>query len=290
MTRHVEIAGRRIGHDEPTYVIAEIGINHNGSLDLAMQLIDAARVAGCDAVKFQKRTPEECVPPEQRDRIRSTPWGEMTYMEYRRRVELGESDYRQIDDHCRDRGITWFASVWDPTSIEFLEAFEPAAYKLPSAMLTDLGLIRRLRATGRPLILSSGMSTAEEIHRGVDAAGLDDLVLLHSTSTYPCRPEELNLEMIRTLRGQYDCPIGYSGHEVGLQTTLAAVALGARVVERHVTLDRAMWGTDQAASVEPWGLMRLVRDVRVIEKALGDGVKRVYESELAARDKLRPMR
>jgi len=290
MTHRVEIAGRPVGHDQPAYMIAEIGINHNGSLELAMKLIDAARVAGCDAVKFQKRTPEECVPMDQRDRIRSTPWGEMTYMEYRRRVEFGEQEYRRIDDYCRDHGMTWFASVWDPSSVDFLEAFSPAAYKLPSAMLTDLDLIRRLRATGRPLILSSGMSTLEEIRRGVETAGEDNLVLLHSTSTYPCPPEELNLRMITTLRQEFDCPIGYSGHEVGLQTTVAAVVLGACVVERHVTLDRAMWGSDQAASVEPWGLMRLARDIDVVEKALGDGVKQVYDSERPARDKLRMTR
>lgn len=287
MSRSAEIAGRRIGHDEPAYLIAEIGINHNGDLDLAIRLIDAARVAGCDAVKFQKRTPEECVPPDQRERIRSTPWGDMTYMDYRRRVEFGEEEYLTIDAYCRDHGMTWFASVWDPSSVDFLEAFEPAAYKLPSAMLTNLDLIRRLRATGRPLILSTGMSTLEEIRRGVETAGLDDLVLLHSTSTYPCPPQELNLNMIGTLRRQFDCPIGYSGHEVGLQTTVTAVALGACAVERHVTLDRAMWGSDQAASVEPWGLMRLVRDIQVVQTALGDGVKQVYGSEQAARAKLR---
>lgn len=290
MSPTVEIAGRPIGPGHPTYVIAEIGINHNGQMDLALKLIDAAKVAGCDAVKFQKRTPEECVPLEQRDRIRSTPWGDMTYMEYRYRVEFGEAEYREIDRYCKDHGMTWFASVWDPSSVEFLESFEPAAYKLPSAMLTDLELIRRVRTTGRPLILSTGMSTMEEIRTGVAEAGLENLLLMHSTSTYPCPPEELNLRMVETLGRQFDCPIGYSGHEVGLQTTVTAVALGACAVERHVTLDRAMWGSDQAASVEPWGMMRLVRDIRVVEKALGDGVKKVYDSEMPAREKLRPVR
>lgn len=290
MARSVTIGGRRIGDGEPAWVVAEIGINHNGDPALARKLIDAARVAGCDAVKLQKRTPELCVPPEQRDRPRETPWGSMTYLEYRERVELGAADYRDLDAYCRQQQITWFASVWDPPSIDFLEGFDPVAYKVPSAMLTDHQLIRAARATGRPLILSTGMSTMDEIRRAVDVAGAEDLVLMHATSTYPCRPEELNLRMIETLAAEFPCPIGYSGHEVGLQTTVAAVVLGAAMVERHVTLDRAMWGTDQAASVEPWGMMRLVRDIRVVEAALGDGVKRVYDSELPARDKLRGAR
>lgn len=287
MARSVSIAGRAVGDGHPVYVVGEIGINHNGDLDLVRKLVDAARLAGCDAVKFQKRTPELCVPEAQRDIPRETPWGMMSYLDYRRRIEFGEEQYRQIDEYCRAQGMTWFASVWDTESIDFMERFEPAAYKVPSALLTDLEVIGRLRDTGRPVILSSGMSTMEQIHRGVEAAGQDNLILLHATSTYPCSPDELNLRMIETLRREFDCPIGYSGHEVGLQTTYAAVILGARMVERHITLDRAMWGTDQAASVEPGGLMRLVRDIRVIERALGDGVKRVYPSEESSRAKLR---
>lgn len=287
MAESVSIAGRAVGDGHPVYVVGEIGINHNGDLDLVRKLVDAARLAGCDAVKFQKRTPELCVPEAQRDIQRETPWGVMSYLDYRRRIEFGEEQYREIDDYCRAQGMTWFASVWDTKSIDFMERFEPAAYKVPSALLTDLEVIGRLRDTGRPVILSSGMSTMEQIRRGVEAAGLDNLILLHATSTYPCSPDELNLRMIDTLRREFDCPIGYSGHEVGLQTTYAAVILGACMIERHITLDRAMWGTDQAASVEPGGLMRLVRDIRVIERALGDGVKRVYPSEESARAKLR---
>jgi N-acetylneuraminate synthase len=287
MARTVTIGGRRVGPGEPTWVVAEIGINHNGDPALARKLLDAARVAGCDAVKLQKRTPELCVPPEQRDRPRETPWGLMTYLEYRQRIELGEEAYRELDAYSRQHEIPWFASVWDGPSIDFLEAFDPIAYKLPSAALTDHELIRAARRTGRPLVLSTGMSTMDEIRRAVEVAGVDDLVLMHSTSTYPCPAEELNLRMIETLAEEFPCPIGYSGHEVGLQTTVAAVVLGATAIERHITLDRALWGTDQAASVEPWGMMRLVRDVRVVEAALGDGIKRVYDSELSARQKLR---
>lgn len=286
----VRIGEREVGAGRPTYVVAEIGINHNGDLDLAKRLVDAARLAGCDAVKLQKRTPEKCVPEDQRDVPRETPWGMITYLEYRKRVELGREQYDELNRYCKAQGIDWFASVWDEGSVDFLEPYRPVAYKVPSALITDHALLRKLRATGRPRILSTGMSTPEQIRAGVAAAGTEDLVLLHSTSTYPCPPDELNLRMIETLAREYDCPIGYSGHEVGLQTTVAAVALGATMIERHVTLDRAMWGTDQAASVEPWGLMRLVRDVRVLERALGDGVKRVYPSEQKSMVKLRRVR
>ncbi len=287
MGKTVTLGPATVGEGHPVYIIAEIGINHNGDLAIAKQLIDAAVVAGCDAVKFQKRTPERCVPPQQRDVMRETPWGLMTYLEYRHRVEFGAEEYAEIDRYCRERGITWFASVWDEESVDFLEAFDPVCYKIPSAALTDRALLQRVKATGRPVILSTGMSTLEEIQDAVACLGTEGLLLMHTTSTYPCRPEELNLRVIPALQAHFDCPVGYSGHEVGLQTTYAAVALGACAVERHITLDRAMWGSDQAASVEPWGLMRLVRDIRIIEKALGDGVKRVYESELAARARLR---
>jgi sialic acid synthase SpsE len=238
-------------------------------------------------VKFQKRTPELCVPPEQRDLPRETPWGVMSYLEYRRRIELSESDYRTIDRHCRDRHIVWFASPWDVPSVEFLEAFDPPCHKVASASLTDDALLDRLRATQRPIILSTGMSTMEQIRRAVSRLDPARLLLAHSTSSYPCPPAELNLRMIETLGREFGCPVGYSGHETGLQTTVAAVALGARFVERHITLDRAMWGTDQAASVEPGGLMRLVRDIRVLESAIGDGVKKVYDSEIPVMKKLR---
>ncbi|MEM9291338.1 MAG: N-acetylneuraminate synthase family protein [Acidobacteriota bacterium] len=283
----VSIAGRAVGHGEPTYVIAEIGLNHNGSLELAKKLIDAAHLAGCDAVKFQKRTPELCVPKEQQSVPRETPWGTMTYLEYRHRVELSLDEYAEIDAYCSERGIHWFTSCWDEKSVDLIEALNPPAYKIASASLTDTPLLDRLRATGKPLILSTGMSTHDEVRAAIAHLGTDQLLVAHCTSTYPCPAEELNLRVIQSLRDELQVPVGYSGHEVGLQTTAAAVTLGACFVERHITLDRAMWGSDQAASVEPWGFMRLVRDIRTIEAALGDGVKRLYDSELPARQKLR---
>jgi N-acetylneuraminate synthase len=287
MPKTVDIGGRLIGEGQPIYVIAEIGLNHNGDLDIAKKLIDAAALAGCEAVKFQKRTPEECVPPAQRNIERETPWGIMTYMEYRYRVEFGEKEYREIDRYCKEKGIAWFASCWDKTSVDFINNFNPVCYKVASASLTDIDLLKHIKNTGKPVMLSTGMSTMEEIQAALPNLDSSKLLIAHSTSSYPCKPDELNLRMIQTLKDLFDCPIGYSGHEVGLQTTYAAVSLGATFVERHITLDRTMWGSDQAASVEPWGLMRLVRDIRVIEKALGDGVKKLYESELPIRSKLR---
>ena len=279
MSRVIDMGGRLVGDGQPVYIVAEIGINHNGSVEIAKRLIDAAVHAGCDAVKFQKRTPEKCVPPEQRNVMRETPWGYISYLEYRYKMEFGETEYREIDDHCRTKGITWFASCWDEESVDFMEKFNPPCHKIPSAALTDAAVLRRLRQTGRPLILSTGMSTMGQIRAAVDLLGTDNLVIAHCTSTYPCPPRELNLRMIETLRRAFDCPIGYSGHEVGLPTMVAAVALGTCLVERHITLDRAMWGSDQAASVEPQGFERLVKYIRVVEEALGDGIKQVYESE-----------
>lgn len=282
---------RTAGPGRPVYVVGEIGINHNGDLGNAFALIDAAAEAGCDAVKFQKRTPEICTPRDQWDIERDTPWGRMTYIDYRHKVEFGEDEYRAIDDHCAKRGIDWFASPWDTEAVAFLEKFDVPAHKVASASLTDDELLRALRATGRTVVLSTGMSTPQQIRHAVEVLGSANILLCHATSTYPAKAEELNLRVINTLREEYpNVPIGYSGHETGLQTTLAAVALGATFVERHITLDRAMWGSDQAASVEPGGLTRLVRDIRTIETALGDGVKRVYESELGPMKKLRRVR
>jgi N-acetylneuraminate synthase len=284
----VNLAGRPVGAGESVFVIAEIGINHNGSLDVARKLIDGAFLAGADAVKFQKRTPELCVPREQWDVQRDTPWGRMTYLEYRRKVELGEAEYSAIDRHCRERGMMWFASCWDEEAVDFMERFEPPCYKVASASLTDHELLRKLRRTGRPLIVSTGMSTLNEIHDAVDVATRKDLLVAHATSSYPCPVADLNLKMIRTLEHLFpECPIGYSGHETGLAPTWAAVTLGATFVERHITLDRAMWGSDQAASVEVGGFMRLVSNIRDIERAMGDGVKRVYPAEQAQIAKLR---
>lgn len=288
MARETKIGDRMVGNGYRAFVIAEIGINHNGDLGIAKQMIDAAVHAGVEAVKFQKRTPEISTPPEQQMQMRETPWGYITYLEYRHKVEFGEEQYREIDRYCREKGIAWMVSVWDEPSVDFMEKFDTPAYKIPSASLTDFDLIRKARATGKPLILSSGMSTMEQIKKGVSIAGEKDLVLMHCTSTYPCEPEELNLKMIETLRREFpNLPIGYSGHEVGLVPSAIAVALGACMVERHLTLDRAMWGSDQAASVEPWGFETLVKYIRVSEAALGDGVKKVYESERASIMRLR---
>lgn len=288
MTREIKIGKRLVGEGHPAYVIAEIGINHNGDLDIAKQMIDAAVHAGADAVKFQKRTPDIATPREQQNQMRETPWGYISYLEYRYKVEFNEDQYCEIDRYCREKGIAWMVSVWDETSVDFMEKFDTPAYKIPSASLTDYGLIRKARATGRPLILSSGMSTMEQIRKGVEIAGETDLVLMHCTSTYPCEPEELNLKMVDTLRREFpNIPVGYSGHEVGLVPSAVAVAFGACMVERHLTLDRAMWGSDQAASVEPGGFERLVKYIRVTEASLGDGVKKVYASEQMSLKRLR---
>ncbi|HEY6072843.1 MAG TPA: N-acetylneuraminate synthase family protein [Anaerolineales bacterium] len=288
MARTMKLENRTVGDGCQTYIIAEIGINHNGDLDIARHMIDAAVHAGADAVKFQKRTPEVSTPPAQQKQMRETPWGYITYLDYRYKVEFNEQQYGETDRYCREKGIAWLASVWDEPSVDFLEKFDTPAYKIPSASLTDHTLIRYARATGKPLILSTGMSTMQQIHKGVEVAGEANLALMHCTSTYPCEPDELNLRMVQTLREAFPrLPVGYSGHEVGLVPSAIAVAFGASIVERHLTLDRAMWGSDQAASVEPGGFERLVKYIRVTEASLGDGVKKVYESEKSSRQKLR---
>ena len=287
MAREVKIGDLWIGDGHPAAIVAEIGVNHNGSIDIAKELIKQAHHAGVDAVKFQKRTPELCVPRDQWEIMRETPWGYISYIEYRRKMEFGAEEYAEIDRYCKELGIAWFASVWDEPSVTFLEEFNPICYKIPSASLTDHSLLRCLRETDRPAILSTGMSTMEQIHEAVSLLDMDKLVITHATSTYPCDPQELNLHVIEQLRERFPCPIGYSGHEVGLITSVVAVALGACMVERHITLDRAMWGSDQAASVEPQGFERLVKYVRVTEQSLGDGVKRVYDSEMPSMRRLR---
>lgn len=283
----VRVGSTEIGHGKPVFVIAEIGINHNGDVGTAKKLIDVATAAGCDAVKFQKRTPAICVPPEQASILRETPWGTMTYLEYKERIEFGTDEFSEIDAHCRAKNIMWFASPWDVPSVEFLESFNTPVFKIASACLTDDELLGAIRATGKPVIMSTGMSTLAEIDHAISLLDRANLILGQATSTYPCKPEELNLRAIQSLRERYGVPVGYSGHETGLQTSVAAVALGAVFVERHITLDRAMWGTDHAASVEPGGLERLVRDIRLVEQSLGDGKKTVYETEIAIRKKLR---
>lgn len=287
MTDAVRIGSRLVGPGHPCYVIGEIGINHNGDLDIARKLIDAAAEAGCDAVKFQKRTPEVCVPEAQRDIRRETPWGVMTYMEYRHRVEFGEAEYGAIDEHCKAAGIDWFVSPWDEESVAFIAPFNPVCWKIASASLTDDGLLDAIVGTEAPILMSTGGSTLEQIDHAVGLLPRDRLVLLHTNSSYPAKNEDLHLRVMGTLAERFGVPVGYSGHEVGLAPSLAAVAMGACVVERHITLDRAMWGSDQAASVEPQGLERLVRDIRVIEAAMGGTEKRVHEAEIKVMTKLR---
>ncbi len=284
----VKVGERFIGDGEPVYVIAEIGINHNGSLDIAKKLIDGAVFSGCDAVKFQKRTPELCVPKDQWNIERDTPWGRMTYIDYRHKVEFDQDDYNVIDKYCKEKGIHWFASPWDEEAVDFLEDFNPVVYKMASASLTDNALLEKVKSTGKPIMLSTGMSTLDQVKEAVQLTGTDNLLLAQSTSAYPCKLEELNLKVISAYKEMYpNVPIGYSGHETGLAPSLAAVALGATFIERHITLDRAMWGSDQAASVEIQGFSRLIGNIRDIEKSLGDGVKTVYESEKKSIEKLR---
>ena len=285
----ITIGHRRVGAGAPTLIIAEIGINHNGSLDLAKQLIAAAAGAGCHAVKFQKRTVSLVYSAAELARPRESPFG-TTNGDLKRGLEFGRDEYAEIDRTCREAGLLWFASCWDHASVDFMEAFAPPCYKIASPCLTDHDLLRRFRATARPILLSTGMSTLDEIDAAIAVLGREQLVLLHCTSTYPSQAAELNLTTIHRLAERYGVPVGYSGHEVGLATTVAAVVLGAAAVERHLTLDRAMWGSDQAASIEPHGFGRLVKDITAVEAALGDGVKRVYASEVPAMDKLRKVR
>ena len=283
----INIGGISVGDGCPCFIIGEIGINHNGDVAIAKQLIDVAKAAGCNAVKFQKRTPELCVPTAQRGVMRETPWGYITYMEYRERVEFGHKQYQEIDSHCRKQEIVWFASCWDEPSVDFIAQFNVPCYKIASATLTSDKLLIRARRVGRPMLLSTGLSTLREIDHAVQVLGVEDLILLHAVSTYPAHYEELNLRAIATLKNRYYVPVGYSGHETGLTSSVAAVALGACVVERHITLDRSMWGSDHAASLEPNGLMKLIRDIRLVETSMGTGEKKVIERELPIIARLR---
>lgn len=271
-----------------TYIIAEIGINHNGSMEIAKKLIDVAAVAGCDAVKFQKRNPDVCVPEHQKSVMRETPWGTMSYLDYKYRVEFEKEEYDEIDRYCRDKGIAWSASPWDLDSLNFLDQYDIPFIKIPSAMLTNHDLLRESARTGKKIILSTGMSTMEEVNQAVEILKhKSDFALLHCNSAYPAPLEDLNLSCIKTLKEAYNCEVGYSGHEFRLGTTVAAVYLGATILERHITLDRTMWGSDHLSSVEPQGLIKLVSGVRELELAFGDGVKRVTDGEKPSRKKLR---
>jgi N-acetylneuraminate synthase len=287
MPKTMKIGDKVIGRGNPCYVIAEIGINHSGDMKLAKKLIDAAIFSGCDAVKFQKRTIDIVYTEKELAAPRKSPLGE-TNGDLKRGLEFGLEEYKEIDRYCKEKGIQWFVSCWDEPSVDFIEEnFDVVCYKIASASLTDDNLLKHTKATGKPIILSTGMSTMDEIRHAVEILGEENTAIMHCTSTYPSKPEELNLNVINTFSDIFDCPIGYSGHETGLQTTVAAVVLGACMVERHITLDRAMWGSDQAASVEPHGLWRMTKDIRAIEKALGDGNKIVVDSEVPIIEKLR---
>tara|TARA_A100001011_G_C14321075_1_gene850661 strand:+ start:9088 stop:9918 length:831 start_codon:yes stop_codon:yes gene_type:complete len=272
-----------------TYIIAEIGINHNGSLEIAKKLIDIAAVAGCNAVKFQKRNPDVCVPDHQKDIPRDTPWGTMSYIDYKHRMEFGKEEYDEIDEYCKSKDIEWSASPWDMDSLDFLLQYDIPFLKIPSAMITNEELMRESARSGKEVIFSTGMSTLEETDQAVEWMREEeaDFSLLHCNSTYPAPLEDLNLRCIETLRERYNCEVGYSGHEFRLGTTVASVYLGATIIERHITLDRTMWGSDHLASVEPQGLIKLVKGIRELEIALGDGHKRVTDGELPVRKKLR---
>lgn len=272
-----------------TYIIAEIGINHNGDLNIAKRLIDIAALSGCDAVKFQKRNPAVCVPEHQKNIMRETPWGTMTYLDYKYRVEFEKAEYDEIDRYCAEKGIKWSASPWDVDSLQFLQQYDLPFIKLPSAMLTNDELVEACAKSGKKLILSTGMSTEEEIDTAVALIRkhTENFAILHCNSTYPAPIAELNLSTIATLKNKYKCDVGYSGHEFRIGTTVAAVYLGATILERHITLDRTMWGTDHLSSVEPQGLIKLVKGVRELEEAYGDGIIQVTESEKLIRTKLR---
>lgn len=285
----VTIGGKSVGQDQPCYVVAEIGINHNGSVDLARRLIGVAAAAGCNAVKFQKRTVEVVYTAEELAKPRESPFGD-TNGALKRGLEFGREQYEEIDAYCKSLNICWFASCWDERSVDFIARFDVPCFKIASACLTDDDLLRYTRAAGKPVILSTGMSTLEEIDHAVEVLGDRDLVLLHACSAYPAYYDELNLRMIPALRERYGVPVGYSGHETGIPSSVAAVVLGACCVERHITIDRALWGSDHAASLEPNGITRLVRDIRLVEQALGDGVKRIVEREYPVMQKLRRVR
>jgi N-acetylneuraminate synthase len=282
----VAIGNKKVGDGHHCYMVAEIGINHNGDIDLAKRLISVAVGAGCDAVKFQKRTVEVVYTPEELAKPRENPFGP-TNGDLKRGLEFDSEQYAEIDRYCREVNIRWFASCWDEASVDLIDEFDVPCFKLASASLTDDNLLRHTRSKGKPVILSTGMSTIEEIDHAVNVLGREDLVLLHSCSTYPAYYEELNLRVISHLQERYGIPVGYSGHETGLPSSVAAAAIGACMIERHVTLDRSMWGSDHAASLEPNGITKLVSYIRLVEKSMGDGVKRVLEREQPIIKKLR---
>jgi len=285
----LEIAGRPVGDGHPCYIIAEAGVNHNGSLDLARQLVDIAADAGADAVKFQKRTVADILIAEALLRPYTVPTSlGATYGEHRERLELSETDFYALADHAHARGITLLASAWDQRSADFLDRLGIPAFKIASADCTNLPLVEYIARKDKPVLLSTGMSDLGEVDEAVATVRRhnDQLVLFQCTSTYPCDNDQINLRVIPSYRERYRCVVGYSGHERGLAPSEAAVALGAAVIERHFTIDRTMIGPDHAASLEPTGLQRLVRNIRNVEKALGSPDKRIMDDERRVRERL----
>ena len=282
----IKFGNKLMGDGQPCLIFAEIGINHNGDLDIARRLISVAVAAGCDAVKFQKRTVDVVYTAAELAVARESPFG-TTNGDLKRALEFGLDEYRQIDRYCKEVRMPWFVSAWDEAAVDAMDEFDMPCFKIASASLTDEKLLRHTRGKGKPIVLSTGMSSLEQIDKAVEILGKKDLVLLHACSTYPAHYEELNLKAIPKMRERYGVPIGYSGHETGLPSSIAAVALGACIVERHITLDRAGWGSDQAASLEPNGIGRLVSYIRLVERSMGDGEKKVYERELPIIKKLR---
>jgi len=282
----IKIGNKYVGNNESIFITAEAGINHNGDIDIARGLIDIASSSGCDAIKFQKRTVDIVYTKEELNKPRDSPWG-TTQREQKEGIEFGKKEYDEINRYCKEKQIMWYASCWDEKSVDFIDKYNPPCYKIASASLTDDALLRYTKSKGKPLILSTGMSTMDQIKHAIDILGEENIIILHCTSTYPSKPEELNLKVIQQFKKQFSCPIGYSGHEVGLSESIVAASLGACMIERHITLDRAMYGSDQSASIEPQGIRKLVKDLREIEIILGDGNKKVYKSEIPIIKKLR---
>jgi len=285
----IKIGNNTIGDGYPVYFTAEIGINHNGDMQIAKRLLDATFVAGWNCAKFQKRTPSICVPEHQKNLMRSTPWGEMTYLDYRYRLEFEKEQYDYIDNYCREKPLSWTASVWDIKSLEFILNYNVPFIKIPSAKITDNEILSECAKSGKPVFFSSGMSTLEEVDNAVNIVDkyTKEYVLFHTNSSYPAKHEELNLKVIETLRNRYGCIIGYSGHEYDLEPSVVATVLGAKVIERHVTINHNLWGSDQAASLEVDGMIKLYNRIADIFPILGDGKKFVIGSELEVRKKLR---
>jgi N-acetylneuraminate synthase len=271
---------------KPTFIIAEIGINHNGDIKIAKELIAEAKASGCNAVKFQKRTIDIVYTPEELSRPRENPYGP-TNGDLKRGLEFSLEAYQEIDQYCKKLDIIWFASPWDEASVDFLESFNVPYHKVAAASLTDAGLLRKIKATGKPVFLSTGMSEIDEIDKAVKILGMDKLILFHCVSLYPAPPDKVNLRAIKTLAERYNVPIGYSGHELDSVISAAAVAMGAVAVERHFTLDRNMWGSDHKASIMPFEMAEMVKNIRLIEQAFGTSEINCLPEEVEVKLKLR---